>query len=77
MKCPCCNGTGEAPDPVRGQPGAAFRAIERYYRARAAGDRRMTLKRLAQETGYSPGYLGQVKFEYDRAGKWGSKKAKA
>jgi hypothetical protein len=47
--------------------------IERYYRARAAGGR-ATLRQIAQDTGFSYGYLRSVKAAYDKAGKWGSKK---
>lgn len=56
----------------RWQP-SAEQVIERYYRSRAAGAR-TTLRQLAKDTGFSYGYLRSVKVEYDRAGKWGSKK---
>lgn len=51
----------------------ADNVIQRYYRAKAAGGK-VTLKMLAEETGYSYEYLRKAKQRYDRAGKWGSKK---
>lgn len=51
----------------------ADNVIQRYYRARAAGGK-VTLKMLAEESGYSYEYLLKAKQRYDRAGKWGSKK---
>lgn len=51
----------------------ADEVIERYYRSRAAGAR-TTLRQLAEDTGFSYGYLRSVKAAYDKAGKWGSKK---
>jgi hypothetical protein len=53
----------------------AERVIETYYRRRAAGGK-VTLSTLAEEYGYNPSYLRAVKAEYDKAGKWGSKKAR-
>lgn len=47
-------------------------AIEHYYRARARGSK-LTLKDIAEMTGYNYTYLSQVKSAYDKAGKWGSK----
>jgi hypothetical protein len=55
-----------------GKP-TADEVIERYYRSRAAR-RRVTLRQLAEETGYNYSYLRDVKVEYDRRGGWGSKK---
>lgn len=50
-------------------------AIEHYYRARARGSK-ITLKDVAEMTGFSHNYLREVKSRYDRAGKWGSKPPK-
>jgi hypothetical protein len=50
----------------------AERVIERYYRIKAAGGK-TTLRQLAEEYGYHPNYLSQVKRQHDAAGKWGSK----
>jgi hypothetical protein len=47
--------------------------IEIYYRRKAAGGK-VTLKQLAEETGYSLAYLKTAKRRYDAAGRWGSKK---
>lgn len=55
---------------------SAEEAIEHYYRSRARGSK-MTLKELAEISGYGYGYLRDVKARYDRdPGKWGSKAAK-
>jgi hypothetical protein len=49
--------------------------IERYYRARAAGDRKMTLRRLASsQHKYSYTALQKHKQRYDARGGWGSKR---
>ena len=56
-----------------GQP-TAEDVIERYYRARAQKCR-ITLRQLAEEYGFNESYLRQAKVQYDRAGKWGSKKS--
>jgi hypothetical protein len=47
--------------------------IEIYYRARAAGGRKVTLKQLAEQYGFNVTYLSQAKRIYDAAGKWGAK----
>lgn len=47
--------------------------IELYYRSRAAGHKKTTLRQLAQQYGFHPNYLSQVKRAYDEAGGWGSK----
>lgn len=47
--------------------------IEIYYRARAAGAKKVTLKQLAEQYGFNVTYLSQAKRIYDAAGKWGSK----
>jgi hypothetical protein len=51
----------------------AAEVIETYYRRKAAGGK-VTLKVLAEETGYSLAYLKTAKRRYDAAGLWGSKK---
>jgi hypothetical protein len=50
--------------------------IEAYYRARAAGDRKITLKQLAERHGVGYSWLRQRKMAYDAAGKWGAPKNK-
>lgn len=45
--------------------------IRRYYMTKTRGGR-ITLRQLAEETGYSYAYLQKAKQRYDRAGKWGS-----
>lgn len=52
----------------------ADEVIERFYRTRAAG-KRITLKQLAEQTGYSYSWLRQAKVVYDRRGGFGSKAA--
>jgi len=52
------------------------KAIERYYRSRAAGGKTL-LKEAAQAAGYTEGYLRKRKVIYDREGKWGSKGKKS
>jgi hypothetical protein len=54
---------------------AADDVIETYYRRRARGTR-VTLKQLAEEYGFNVNYLRTVKTAYDKAGRWGSKKAR-
>jgi hypothetical protein len=54
---------------------SAEEVIERYYRSRAQGSR-ITLRQLAEETGFSYSYLRTVKAAYDAAGGWGSKSKK-
>jgi hypothetical protein len=49
--------------------------IETYYRRRAAGSK-VTIQQLADEFDFSPNYLRTAKAAYDKAGKWGSKKAR-
>ena len=51
---------------------SAEQVIERYYHSRAQGTR-ITLKQLAEQTGFSYSYLRTVKAAYDKAGKWGSR----
>jgi hypothetical protein len=51
----------------------AEEVINRYYRSRAAGGK-VTLQQLADEHGFNRSYLRAAKMEYDKAGKWGSKK---
>ncbi len=48
-------------------------AIEFYYRSKAAGGK-ITLGQIAEAIGKSEKRLRNIKVEYDRAGKWGSKK---
>lgn len=50
--------------------------IEAYYRARAAGDRKITLKQLAERHGVGYSWLRQRKMHYDAEGKWGAPKNK-
>ena len=45
--------------------------IEHYYRAKARNPK-LTLKDVAELTGYNYTYLSQIKSAYDKAGKWGS-----
>lgn len=47
--------------------------VETYYRRKAAGGK-VTLKMLAEESGYTYAYLQKAKQRYDAAGRWGSKK---
>jgi hypothetical protein len=47
-------------------------AIEHYYRRKAAGSK-ITIGQISAQTGISEKTLRNVKVEYDRAGKWGSK----
>ena len=63
--CPCCG----QPLP---EPAKADKAIERYYRVKAAGGK-TTIREVAVEFGLSDKYLRKRKVEYDRLGKWGSK----
>jgi hypothetical protein len=49
--------------------------IQRYYRIRAQGGK-VTLRQLAEETGFNYSYLRDVKVTYDKAGRWGAKKRK-
>jgi hypothetical protein len=49
-------------------------AIERWYRSRARGSK-LTLKDVAEMTGFSYSYVTKAKMEYDRRGGWGSKRA--
>lgn len=64
---------GLAPSPVSN---ATYDdAIERYYRARAAGAK-ITLKQIAEMYQFSPSYLRKRKMEYDARGGWGSRKKK-
>jgi hypothetical protein len=65
----CCPHCGK---PFRA---AASNVIETYYRRKAAGGK-VTLKQLAEETGYSVAGLKVAKQRYDAAGKWGSKTRK-
>lgn len=67
--CPHC---GKLIHPIS----RAEKVIEHYYRARAAGHK-VTLRQLAQQSGFNADYLSQVKAAYDRAGKWGSKPRKS
>lgn len=46
--------------------------ISRFYRARAQGSR-ITLRQLAEDTGFSYEALKKHKQRYDAAGKWGSR----
>jgi hypothetical protein len=48
--------------------------VEYYYRSRARGSR-VTLKQIADQTGFNYDYLRKVKARHDRAGKYGSRKA--
>jgi hypothetical protein len=50
-------------------------AIEHYYRAKARNSR-ITLKEIAELTGFNYTYLSQVKSAYDKAGKYGAKPKK-
>lgn len=75
VPCPHCNGTGLV-HARAGRP-TGEQAIELYYRRKAAGGfPKVTIRQVAQDTGLSPDYLRSVKMEYDKAGKWGSKKSK-
>lgn len=73
MICPRCAGTGIIPDTA--VCCTADEAIEHYYRSRARGSD-TTLKAVALKTGHSYSYLRKAKVTYDKAGKWGSTKAK-
>ena len=53
-------------------PTTADGAIEHYYRSKARGSR-ISLKDVAEMTGFSEAYLRKRKVSYDRDGKWGSK----
>jgi hypothetical protein len=71
VKCPHC---GEE-IVLKGTPSGTEQAIEHYYRSKAAGSR-ITIEKVAQQTGFSAGYLREVKMRYDRDGKWGSRNDK-
>ena len=71
--CPCCGRELFRPGTIGD---AAEKAIEYYYRARAAQTkawRKLTLRRIAQERGLSYSTLTKCKMAYDAAGKWGSR----
>jgi len=73
MRCPHC---GEEIEASKSSERGSDRAIALYYRRIAMGVRRVTLRKIADETGYSYGYLRNAKRKYDRAGKWGAKHKK-
>ncbi len=62
---------------LRGDRSRTEKAIEFYYRARAAQGKRplrkITLRQIAEKMGLNYGYLRQRKMEYDATGGWGSK----
>ena len=63
MKCPHCRGTGEIPEErpfLTGEDVVAY-----YYQRRAVGDK-VTMKQLAEQYGFNPDYLSQVKTAYDK-----------
>jgi hypothetical protein len=65
----------QARDLQRAAEPTADQVIQRYYRIKAQGSK-ITLRQLAEETGFNHSYLRDVKSAYDKAGKWGSKKKK-
>lgn len=49
--------------------------VERFYRSRSQGGRRLTLRQIAEEAGVSYASLRKRKMEYDQHGGWGSNKS--
>jgi hypothetical protein len=64
----------EAQQMRRSQQITADEAIEYYYRSRAAGGRKITIREVAERFRLSHTALLKHKQRYDAAGKWGSKK---
>jgi hypothetical protein len=70
--CPHC-GEPIVRGTLRPLPTRSDKALEHYYRARARGSK-VTLRQVATDFDLNESYLRAAKVEYDRAGKWGSKK---